>query len=298
MEQTTIDADMNIFPPVASFAHPTINSPISDPSPDSGYPPTSFPFPIPIPPPEKKENVVPFWLNDPNILLRPETITEIFPTQLMSFTQKLNAISRLIIYLTIIMYIYTQTFRTIVFGVISLATIAIVFMYYKTSKINEQFSSFWDTGVAAAAAAKNNAALATLDEQGKRIPNEDVVFDSSTESNPFSNVLVTDYADNTQKRPAPPSYNSNINAAILSNAMELVKNTNSDNPEIADKLFRDLGEQLVFEQSMRPFCSTANTTIPNDQEAFSDFCYGSMVSCKEGNMFACARNMASRQTLM
>jgi hypothetical protein len=33
-------------------------------------------------------------------------------------------------------------------------------------------------------------------------------------------------------------------------------------------------------------------TIPNDQGAFAEFCYGSMISCKEGNNFACARNMS------
>ena len=55
---------------------------------------------------------------------------------------------------------------------------------------------------------------------------------------------------------------------------------------------KDLGEQFVFEQSLRPFHSNPSTTIPNDQQGFAEFCYGSMVSCKEGNMFACARNLA------
>ncbi len=240
----------------------------------------------------KKE--IPFWLNDPNILFRPEFITEFFPTGAMSFSQKLNAISRLVIVMTIVMYVFTQTFRTVVFGVVSLATIALVFMYYKTADNKETFSAIWSND----ATIQNNAALATLDEKGKKIPKEEIVFDKSTTSNPFSNVLVTDLADNPEKRPAPPAYNSNINESILSNAKQLVKDANAENPDIADKLFRDLGEQFVFEQSMRPFYSNPSTTIPNDQEAFSDFCYGSMISCKEGNMFACARNMASRQTLM
>ena len=62
--------------------------------------------------------------------------------------------------------------------------------------------------------------------------------------------------------------------------------------KITDKLYQSLGDNLAFEQSMRPFYSTPSTTIPNDQGAFADFCYGSMVSCKEGNPFACARNLA------
>jgi len=61
-------------------------------------------------------------------------------------------------------------------------------------------------------------------------------------------------------------------------------------PGNTEKLFRDVNDQLTFEQSMRPFMSNPATTIPNDQGAFAQFCYGSMVSCKEGNLFACARN--------
>jgi hypothetical protein len=244
---------------------------------------------------DKPKQEIPFWINDPNILFRPDSITEFFPTYSMSFSQKLNAITRLILVLTIIMYLYTHTFRTIVFGIISLATIALVFMYDNDQKAKKDpFSAMWGNSDTT----QNDAALASLVDQGKSVPPEDTVFDNSTSSNPFSNVLVTDYADHTDKPPAPPAYNSNVNSAILSNAMELVKEANPENPDVADKLFRDLGEQFVFEQSMRPFYSTPSTTIPNDQEAFSDFCYGSMVSCKEGNMFACARNMASRQTMM
>ena len=66
---------------------------------------------------------------------------------------------------------------------------------------------------------------------------------------------------------------------------------NPDQPDISDKLFRDLGEQYVFEQSLRQFTSNPSTTIPNDQAGFAEFAYGSMVSCKEGNLFACARNL-------
>jgi hypothetical protein len=102
-------------------------------------------------------------------------------------------------------------------------------------------------------------------------------------------VLLTDYEDNPNKKPAPASYNRANTQDILTQAKEFVKTANPDQPDIADKLFKDLGEELQFEQSMRPFYSTSATTIPNDQEAFADFCYGSMVSCKEGNMFACSR---------
>jgi hypothetical protein len=138
-----------------------------------------------------------------------------------------------------------------------------------------------------------NPALAYLKENNIHIPDD--VFDETNSSNPFGNVLMTDYEYNPNKKPAPPAFNKNVNDTILKQAKQFVSEANPDQPDIADKLFKDLGEQLVFEQSLRPFNSNPSTTIPNDQAAFADFCYGSMISCKEGNKFACARNL-SRHT--
>ena len=42
---------------------------------------------------------------------------------------------------------------------------------------------------------------------------------------------------------------------------------------------------------MRNFYTMPNSRIPNDQKGFAEFCYGTMVSCKEGNEFACEKNM-------
>jgi hypothetical protein len=104
------------------------------------------------------------------------------------------------------------------------------------------------------------------------------------------------YEYNHNKKPAPPAFNTSINSQILTQAKKLVNDANPDQPDLSNKLFKDLGEQLEFEQSLRQFNSNPATTIPNDQGAFAEFCYGSMISCKEGNKFACARNL-SRHTL-
>jgi hypothetical protein len=124
------------------------------------------------------------------------------------------------------------------------------------------------------------------------MPIRNDIFQEPDSGNPFSNVLMTDYDYNPNKKPAPPAFNENVNNKILKEAKQLVVDANPDQPDIADKLFKDLGEQLVFEQSLRQFNSNPNTTIPNDQGAFAEFCYGSMISCKEGNNFACARNLS------
>ena len=90
--------------------------------------------------------------------------------------------------------------------------------------------------------------------------------------------------------PAPPASNPTVQELITQNVVRTVQQANPTQPDISEKLFRDLNEQLTFEQSMRPFVSNPATTIPNDQGAFAQFCYGDMISCKEGNMFACGRN--------
>ena len=235
------------------------------------------------------EITIPFWINDPNVLFQQQYIFEFFPTESMTYEQKLNTITRTIIILTIICFILTKSIRIIIISALTIGIIYIVYYYHELEK--SKISS--------------KKKISTLKEgfsgpvsdflKDNNIPIPSGVFQKPDSSNPFSNVMMTDYDYNPNKKPAPPSFNNNINSQILAQAKQTVIESNPDQPDIADKLFRDLGEQLVFEQSMRPFYSNPGTTIPNDQGAFADFCYGSMISCKEGNAFACARNL-SRHT--
>jgi hypothetical protein len=120
---------------------------------------------------------------------------------------------------------------------------------------------------------------------------KDGVFGEPESSNPFGNFMISDYKNNPNKKPAPPAFNESVNNRILAEAKAMVAELNPGQPDISDKLFKDLGEQYVFEQSLRQFTSNPSTTLVNDQTGFADFCYGSMTSCKEGNLFACARNL-------
>lgn len=242
----------------------------------------------------KIKKSIPFWAENPNILLKPEYITEIFPSSDMAYNQKLNAISRMVIVLTLLVFATNPTPMTLIYGLISMLAIYLVYYYHASEKTKSDKKRMENMSVMMDGDDKTNPAIAALG--GKSTPLNNV-FDEPTSENPFSNVLVTDYAGNPNKKPAPPAFNANVNNTILGQAKQLVQEANPDQPDIADKLFKDLGEQLFFEQSLRPFYSNSATTIPNDQEAFSDFCYGSMVSCKEGNQFACAKSISTRHTL-
>jgi hypothetical protein len=215
-----------------------------------------------------------FWGEDPNILLQS---FELFPVESMTYNQNLNAISRLIILITFIGFVFTRNLKLIFIGTITLAAIYILFKMHQNNNNSKKKETF------------KNVTTELLKKNNKKFEN---VFEKPSTNNPFSNVLISDYEYNPDKKPAPPSFEMNTNNEILENAKRTVSELNPGQPDIADKLFRDLGEQYVFEQSLRPFYSTASTTIPNDQQAFAEFCYGSMISCKEGNPFACARNLS------
>jgi hypothetical protein len=221
---------------------------------------------------------IPFWGKNPNILFKNEYIFEFFPTDEMSINEKLNAITRLVIILTFLGFFLTRHYRIFAVSFITLFAIYLYhFFYEKEEKEGFEYQ---------------NPAKQVLENNSIEVSPD--VFQHSESINPFSNVLNTDFDYNPQKKSAAPAYNENVN--ILSQAKKMVNEANPGQPNISDKLFKGLGDELDFEQSMRQFYSNPVTTIPNDQQGFSEFCYGSMVSCKEGNLFACARNL-SRYTL-
>lgn len=221
---------------------------------------------------KKEEDSVVFWAENPNILFNTVYFFEFYPTQTMTFNQKLNALSRTIIILTIVSFLFTRSTSLLV---ISMITLASIFYLYKSQTEEPKKENF-------------TTAQKVLNEKGIPIPTN--IFQEPSANNPFSNVLVTDIEDNPQRKPAPPS--NLVIDKVLIKAKQMISESNPGQSDIVDKLFQDTNEQLSFEQSLRQFNSNAVTTIPNDQEAFLDFCYSGMnnSNCKSGNLFACSKN--------
>jgi hypothetical protein len=230
---------------------------------------------------QNKEPVktIDFWGKNPNVLFDPKYIFELFPVSDMNYEQKLNAVTRTIIILSLLFYFFLRSLRVVIVGIL---TVCSIWLIYATQRKNKKVHFSKTEGF------ENNVADDFL--KTKELPNN--IFGESDEINPFQNVLLSDYDSPTNKKPAPASYTSHAQETILEQTKKMINKAHPEEPHITDKLFKSLGDKLEFEQSMRPFYSTPNTTIPNDQGAFADFCYGSMVSCKEGNPFACARNLA------
>jgi hypothetical protein len=111
-------------------------------------------------------------------------------------------------------------------------------------------------------------------------------FIEPTVKNPFSNPLISEPLN---KSPAPPVTNKIVKSKILQKAKKNIQEMNPNIGQIEKKIFTNKKDELEYEQSLRQFY-----TVPNDQGAFADFLYGSMKSCKSGNMFACAKLLSQQ----
>jgi hypothetical protein len=216
--------------------------------------------------------ITPFWLNDPTIIFNKEYIFQLWPKQEMTFEQKLNTISRTVIFMTILGFIVTKNWSIVIVGII---TLLIILALYKLRK-NDIVSS-----LSKKEGFNNNVKQTTTTNP---VTLESVLrsdFHPTTKQNPFGNVLLTDIADNPNRKSAAPSFNPDVHDDITK---VVKKQTQMLNPSISNtnkQLYGDLYDNYVLDNSMMRFYTTANTRVENDQGAFSKYLYGDMYSAKE-----------------
>jgi Flp pilus assembly protein TadG len=250
-----------------------------------------------------------FWLQDPTVLFNNAGITQIIPTSDMDREARLNAMSRLIIVLTLLGYLITMSYSVLLLGVISLAGIAILSTATNAAAQNaatnptgkkdakEGFSNYANYNTGRRRKHNNNSNNNSKHNNNSNNNSNRVMsapsgltFQAPTPQDPLMNVLLTDIQDRPNRPAAEPAFNPDVELEINQSTKTFVVNDMDGNrTDLEDRLFRDLGDNYEFSNSMRNYFATPNTRIPNDQHAFAEFCYGSMISCKEGNMMACAR---------
>ena len=249
-----------------------------------------------------------FWLQDPTVLFNNAGITQIIPTADMTREAKMNAISRLIIVLSILGYLVTMSYNVLLLGVVSLGVIAILNNATEKSnamvaqkKQQEQDKQGMQPGKqgkqgkqgtqSKQGAQSTKEGFANYNTGRRRTMADEsapagLTFQAPTPQDPLMNVLLTEIKDRPKRPAAEPAFNPDVEHAINQSAQQFAMD---GNPELEDRLFRDLGDNYEFSSSMRNYFATPNTRIANDQNAFAQYCYGSMISCKEGNLMACGR---------
>ena len=189
----------------------------------------------------------------------------------MSFEAKLNAMTRLVTLLTLLGYLLTKNIKILLSGLVTLGAIILLFFIKKDNGKKEGYT---------------NAELYSILKDDYTEPSV---------KNPMMNVLLTEIADNPQRKEAAPAFNPIVEADLNEKTKQFVTK-NFDDPAIDERLFNDLGDNFTFEQSMRAWNPMPSTTIPNDQKAFTDYCFGDMIACRDdnNNELACVRNSPPR----
>ena len=200
-----------------------------------------------------------FWLDNPSILFKKSKLMEVWPQNKQSMAAKLNAITRLILFLTILGYLFTRSVKIPITGAI---TIGAIVLLQKSQKQKKKLKK---------KILKEGLTNPHLYNKMKSR------FKQPTKRNPLMNVLLPEIQYDPQRKPAAPAFNPVVEKTI---------NAKVANP----KLFLDLGDNIAFDASMRNFYATAATTVPNDQTAFAEFCYGTMPSCRGGDYLQCSKN--------
>lgn len=225
---------------------------------------------------------IPFWSNDPTVIFNKEYILEVFPTTDMHYEQKLNAVTRMIIVISILGYLYTRSIRIPIAGVSMIAVIYFLFRSrkYKVTRdmIHEGFTASPDTSVIVNPETLESVLRSEYKEGNKK--------------NPFSNVLLTQITDDPNRKAAPPAFNVEVDEDINRNVKKAVQFMNPDIKNTSKQLYGDLYENFELDQSNRAFFSTANTRVENDQASFAEYLYGDMPSSKESNAAGAMQRVA------
>ncbi len=197
----------------------------------------------------------PFWFTNPGILYEKDYLFEIFPFKRFDIVRKLNAVFRLSVYYSIIMYLIQKDFRY--FSIPFVSGIITWVIWYKQNdthsntilqkSVNNQLD--------------NLVQLNDLNTEC-RVP---------TKENPFMNPELFDYGTDSELKPKScPSYN---NVGMQRRIEELFN----------EDLFRDVTDVFGKNNSQRQFYTVPSNQVPSDQGSFANWLYGTPPTCKEGN---------------
>jgi len=195
-----------------------------------------------------------FWIQHPAVLMERDELS-LWPNDQMDSNAKLNAITRFIVLLSVLAFSVTLKIKFLIVGAL---TVAALVVYQMTTK-----------------KPPNREAFTTEEIEHHTLP---------TEKNPLMNILLPEINANPNRKPALKAYLPETGDLIKAKVKAAISK------DVDPRIFRGTNDELDLEYSMRNFYTMPSTTVPNKQEEFADFCYGDMISAKEGNLQALERH--------
>ena len=192
------------------------------------------------------------WTRDVTILYAGGRYKQLVPTKEMTYAERVNAIVRLIILSSALIYLYNRDTRYLLYGMFSIAVL---------------------TTVASCGARRSNprpsqptTASALESDPITVAPRAPYDCTHPTPDNPFANVLLTDYKYNTDRPPA-------CDVDQVSGEIKRAYGAN---------LYRDADDIDFRKSGINSFYTMPDTTVwQSGREAFAQACYGSQPTCKE-----------------
>ena len=205
-----------------------------------------------------KYNNEKFWLEDPETLfLNFHKFNPVITFSTETLAHACNVYTRLIILSMIIIYCITKKINYIYIGIFLI--LVIIIMYYSAKK--DTFENY-PNNVSNDFRANANHLLSQVQLPERTSDNFDIY---TPKNNPLKNVPITDY---NKKQEYSQATASNADMSKF----------------IKDKMFQT-ADQYIFDRNTRQFYTMPNSSIPNDQEAFAQWLYGTENVCKEGSIY-------------
>lgn len=241
-----------------------------------------------------------FWLDDPSILYK--KYTEIIPTNNMSRVEQLNAMTRLFIYLLLILLLFNCLDGWIYIPIIGIIFIVILYNIYKydpygrmkenlnkRTSIDENFQMNYISDLND----KVNYEVQSgyYDADGNlRVGKEYTVYNNNDKDLIYTTDEILDYNTATCKHPTEdnPFMNPTVTDFNLSDPPVAC---NSDDDEIKEEieenfnkgLYMDLNDLFNVKNSQRMWYTVPMPAIPPDQTSFAKWLFKSEVTCKEND---------------
>lgn len=239
-----------------------------------------------------------FWSDDPTILFNKDHIFEIYPSSSMSYAQTLNAISRLIILLSVLGFVCTSLYRIPIVGILILAIVCVMYKIRRAKLTRPMLENFENNITALSNSNKKKPLtenMTLLDPVTLKTALKSE-FKEGSKKNPFSNVLLTEIMDTPDRKSAQPAFNYEVDSDITKNVKRSIQTLNPSIKNTTKQLFGTLWDKFQLDNSLRSFYSMPNSRVENDQSAFaqylySDLKYSSHLDTPEGSIARVQDNM-------
>ena len=205
-----------------------------------------------------------FWAQQVKVLWQPDQLLRFMPTQSMSLAEKLNAIVRLTVYLTLALSVCRfSTGKSHLRGLWLAPALALLltYAYYKYSQ-KDSVETFKDQ------LRETRQSLSKL------------VCKPPTLQNPFMNLSPYNY-----NKPSPPPACQYVTDRKMEKKVK---------DSFKETMFHDVSDVYAKRHSQRQYYTAPVTTVPNNQTKFANWLYKVPPTCKvPAGRLSCIANVNS-----